>query len=334
MYYKSNLIGLSALSLLFFLYNRSAEVEIERAVLVDIDTAIVASEPDASCLEMVRTRYGSKLHLEWNDILSGLGLTEHDLDLTDADNLALLNNDVLLGYRDPFGVIDRAWSLITKIYGCAEVVKEHVGVGEIGDFSVEIARLLRDTLEKCGVASERVVLCDQSLMRQKSSMEQSPFAVYTDRTTPDKHYLFVNRDICSDVNMRLSAEKMLYHDGYGIEAHNLLEHLLRHEASHIFYNEILLQSLLQRKLIKKIQHELQFLVIDRKQAEAGLQQLKKTFYALNSFYEKRADILACLSGPDPLGYAQYMLNNVADGLYAYRKSADWYELIADLNSCS
>jgi hypothetical protein len=325
MCYKFNFTGLYVFSLLFFLDLRG--------VAVEIDTVMTVDKPDTSCLGVIRAHYGLKLDLEWRAILEALNLTERDLDLTSADNLALLNNDILLSYRDPFGVIDRAWSLATKVRGCADVIKDHAGDDEIGDFSIETAKLLRNTLEKCGVDAERVVLCDQSLMQQKSLMEQSPFAVYADRATPGKHYLLVNRDICSDENLQLNIGKILYHDGYGIEAHNLLEHLLRHEASHIFYNEILLQSLLQRKLVKKIQSELQFLVVDSKQAENGLQQLKRALTAVNNFYEKRADILACLSGPDPLGYAQYMLDNVAEGLYAYRKSADWHSLIADLKNC-
>ena len=333
MCYKFNSTVLYVFSLLSLFDIKGAVAEIERAVSADIDTVMTADKPDTSCLDVIRAHYGLKLDLEWRAILKGLNSTELDLDLTNADNLALLNNDILLGYRDPFGVIDRAWSLATKVHGCADVIKDHAGDDEIGDFSIETARLLRDTLEKCGVAAERVVLCDQSLMQQKSSMGQSPFAVYADRATPDKHYLLVNRDICSDENLQLNAEKMLYHDGYGIEAHNLLEHLLRHEASHIFYNEILLQSLLQRKLVKRIQRELQFLVVDLKQAENGLQQLRRALIAVNSFYEKRADILACLSGPDPLGYAQYMLDNVAEGLYTYRKSSDWRNLVDDLKSC-
>lgn len=330
-YYKFNFSGWYLWSLLiFFNINYGAVAEVKRAV--DVDVVMHASELDAACLNIIKIRYGLNLEREWRTILRALKLEELDLDLTDADNLELLNHDVLLGYRDTFGVIDRAWSLATKTYRSAEALKAHVGKTVIGDFSAETAELLRDTLKKSGVDPARIVLCDQNLM-QKKATEQTPFAVYTDRATPDKHYLLVNREICSDENMSLAAGQILYHGAYGIEAHKLLEHLLRHEASHIFYNEILLQSLLQRQLVKKIQRALQFSELSWDQAETGLQHFKKALTAVNSFYEKRADTLACLSGPDPLGYAQYMLDNVAEGLYAYRSSADWRSLIADLKHC-
>ena len=284
-------------------------------VSVETLPPLLSTDFDAEKFQAIREKWSKQLAAEAAQLDQKVNLTKADLELIGKTTTTAKASENYLFESAAFKDTGRVARFHPTVLKHINEVLKTAGLNPDKIVIYAVKRPL-------GMAAQRNGLSFGDLSKQidlKYFDESWAMQTIASLVTPDKHCIMINAalfdcmepwsDWAHSYESCIMAEKIGDKAPFGFSHQHDFDSYLLHEACHIYHEDTSVRAVLKLKGVLPVLYQ-----------EICCQQ------------EKRADITAVLSSPNPLVSAIKTMRETCPG-YAHSGTAEWQELIADIKSC-